>query len=207
MWSCEKGGTRSYKDLRLLWFEVPLHAGVPICVEGDLEDSFLHRLHRLHLIGVVAGHRHAAKSRRLTDKNKQRSHLQAGGEKHLLRNRKLGFFSSPGSRACRAALQRTIGRSSPPRRRRCTSAPSCSWFSTPPPGSWTSCFGPWRLGSECGSAGEASVAGSAQPESAASSERRTEASGRIALTTPEGSRGTDGPGGGAAWLVLQSVHT
>ena len=69
-------GRRSYKDLRLLRSEVPLHAGVSICVEGDLDDAFLHRLHRLHLLCVVAGHRHAAEPRRLTDNtHKQLSRL------------------------------------------------------------------------------------------------------------------------------------
>lgn len=72
-------GTRSYKDLRLLRFEVPLHAGVSVRVEGDLDDAFLHRLHRLHLFGVVSGHRCAAEPRRLTDKEHTKwSHLQAG---------------------------------------------------------------------------------------------------------------------------------
>lgn len=72
-------GTRSYKDLRLLRSEVPLHAGVSVCVEGDLDDTFLHRLHRLHLLGVVSGHRRAAEPRRLTDKEHTRwSHPQAG---------------------------------------------------------------------------------------------------------------------------------
>lgn len=203
---CVNEEKRSYKDLRLLRPEVPLDAGVCVGVERDLDDSFLHRLHRLHQICIVAGDRHAAEPGRLERQTVTqvscRLKTSSSGSLQL-------HVSSPGSRVCRAALQRTTGRSSPRRQRRCTSAQSCSWFSTPPLGSFCPSFGSWRLGSECGSAEEASAAGSARPESAVTSECHTEASGRIAASaqTPESGRANDAAAEAATWLVMQSGHT
>lgn len=82
----EETGSRSYVDLRLLWSEVPLDAGVRVGVEGDFYDALLYRRHRLHLIGVVPGHRRAAQPRRLAVEAvewhcgvRQADHSHAGG--------------------------------------------------------------------------------------------------------------------------------
>ena len=45
---------QTHVDLGLLRTEVPLHAGVRIGVEGDLDDAVLHGCHRRHLVRIVA---------------------------------------------------------------------------------------------------------------------------------------------------------
>lgn len=170
------GWIRSYIDLGLLWSEVPLNAGVCVSVESDLDDALLHWLHCLHQIRIVAAHRCATKPCRLTDKH--RGHTGRVKIKTSVQDQYVWFcLSSPDSKVCRAEPQRTTGRSSPPQLLRCMSAPSCSWSSTLPPGSWSFCAGSSCLYSVCGSADEASTAEDVQPESAASWQCRTEASG------------------------------
>lgn len=67
-----------YEDLALLRSEVPLHAGVGVGIEGDLQHASLHRLHRLHLLRVVPRHRCAAEAGRLA--GGERTNGQMGEE-------------------------------------------------------------------------------------------------------------------------------
>lgn len=188
-WSRMKTQTRgTHKDFCLLWSKIPLHAGVSICVEGDLDDSFRYRLHRLYLISVMSSNRRAAKAWCLVDRRQQfffvwvllphiwhffpdlhksprscqlpystREHLgvketwtgnlsvsslflpacmptlnineltacfvKMHGVTFVLNSNQISFHfhNIPGSRACRAAQQRTKGRSSPPPLRQCMS--------------------------------------------------------------------------------------
>ena len=60
---------QTHVDLGLLRTEVPLHAGVRIGVEGDLDDAVLHGCHRRHLVRIVARHGRAAEPRGLSKDN------------------------------------------------------------------------------------------------------------------------------------------
>lgn len=61
----------TYKDFCLLWSKVPLHAGMSICVESNLDDTFRYRLHCLNLISVMSRHRCATKAGCLVDGRQQ----------------------------------------------------------------------------------------------------------------------------------------
>lgn len=61
----------THEDFRLLRSKVPLHAGVSICVEGDLDDPFRYRLHCLYQISVMSSNRRAAKAWCLVDRRQQ----------------------------------------------------------------------------------------------------------------------------------------
>lgn len=79
-WVCVEGErvstilSMSYVYLRLLRAEVPLHAGVCVSVEGDLNDAVHHRRHRLHLLCIVTCHRRPTQTGRLETDTQQMRH-------------------------------------------------------------------------------------------------------------------------------------
>lgn len=62
---CGRALQPTYINLCLLRSEVPLHAGVHICVEGHFDDPLLDGRHVGHLLSVVTRHRRATQPRRL----------------------------------------------------------------------------------------------------------------------------------------------